>query len=217
VKQIDSLLRRREEMGHASGATPVRVGVKILLTQRNVQRECTELVTLIRRLFEDGVDHVKVRTMRSETNSPSPDNLRHAQDVFARLTFELHRDGYLANPKSLEVDVCERYVPTGFHCKLSTLFTLVDALGDVRMCWNDTNPDRQRVVGNAFTTQLRDIWGGARHREVCRAMNPELVCNSGQGCHCRFVGYQDAINHLEGEKMAMSLAADQQFGVDRFL
>ncbi|MEJ2467403.1 MAG: hypothetical protein P8045_17245, partial [Candidatus Thiodiazotropha sp.] len=64
------------------------------------------------------------------------------------------------------------------------------------MCWNDTKSGAGRVIGNAFESGFSPIWGSERHREICRTMKADEVCNNNQGCHCRMVSYQQAASHL---------------------
>jgi len=175
----------------------VRIGVKVLVTHDNATRERPLVVTLVRELFALGVDHVKVRALRSNSASPSLDQRRHVEDALARLSFQLQEEGIIHDTKSLEVDVRERKVPPGYHCKISTLISAIEPNGDVRMCWNDLRRAQSRVIGNVFEEGgFERVWGSRRHWDICQNMDSRLVCNSEYGCDCRMVGYQETVERL---------------------
>jgi len=218
VGLLTSFLELRDRLqSHGDLHNPIRIGVKVLVTKRNAEGIWPPVVSLVKNLLKVGVDHVKVRTLRSAVNQPSATQLRRVEDALARLTYQLHLDGTLFEPKSLEVDLRERFVPTEHRCKLSTLTTLIEPSGNARMCWNDTRPDHRRVIGNVFHQPFDEIWGSPRHRDICRAMDPELVCNSLLGCHCRFVGYQEVAEQLMSNEMRMDDTISAHVIRDQFL
>ena len=176
----------------ATSRSGVRVGVKILLT-KNSASHLIELCQLVRQLFEIGIDHVKIRSLRSkgQLSSPDMDQVRHAEDHLAQLAYELHEEGLVKDEKSFEIDLRARNVHAGYQCKISTLVSVVEPTGDVRMCWNDLGAASHRVIGNVFSGGFRDIWGTSRHRRVCQTMDAASVCNTEAGCDCRLVGYQE--------------------------
>ncbi len=180
---------RLRDTGHSANGT--RIGVKIFATKANCASTEPRLVRLVSELADTGVDHIKVRTLRSETSSPSETEARIVADYLARLENVFLKRKVLVGDRTLEVDLAERVVEPTYQCELSTLFTVIEPNGDMRMCWNDVIRNDGRSVGNLFTTPLKELWGGARHREVCRGMSSHEVCNSTNGCHCRVVGYQE--------------------------
>jgi len=193
---LEDFLRLREQLKDELPRN-IRVGVKVLITKDNVQRDV--LLPLIRRFFEIGIDHVKVRTLRSKNSEPTLDQIRYIEDAFARLAFQLQQEGVLYAPKSFEVDVRERRVPQDYLCKISPLISVIEPNGDMRMCWNDLQQDRRRVIGNVFDIGgFESVWGSQRHWNVCHEMAPRLVCNSLHSCHCRMVGYQETVERLMG-------------------
>jgi radical SAM protein with 4Fe4S-binding SPASM domain len=199
-----------------------RVGVKILATRQNTHGgKYTEIISLIENLFDIGIDHVKVRTLRpsmlqrkqgaaDETASEADlnscearaEDLRGLADSLLHLEETLRKNDKISGDKSLEVDVATRYVPNDYKCYLSPLVMVIDPHGDVRMCWNDVE-DKQRIIGNAIKSDLADIWGKARHRKVCTEMSASNVCNGRSGCHCRIVGYQADAEKFFGTSVAL--------------
>jgi len=172
-----------------------RIGVKVLVTRQNAKDRGQTLLLLIQDLIEAGVDHVKVRTLRSP-DEPDEEELRHISDGLARLESTLWFRGNLSGVKTLEVDIERRYVPPDYKCMLSSLMTVIEPSGDVRMCWNDMERRPARVIGNVFAHPFAELWGSEVHHRICKSMNAISVCNSSQGCHCRFVGYQELAGRL---------------------
>jgi hypothetical protein len=216
MSSLQELIAQRGKPAEAETGLLPRLGVKVLATKRNVrhgERGELPIVELVQDLFEVGVDHVKVRILRSMSSSPDPESLRIAEDDLYRLLLRLRRKGLLRDGRTLEVDLKDRTVAREYACKLSTLISVVDPNGDMRMCWNDVD-DAERVIGNAVRDGFRQVWVSGHHIEVCRSMNPGNVCNLLHGCHCRIIGYQEFMEPLSGILEAQE--AGIQFG-DNFL
>jgi radical SAM protein with 4Fe4S-binding SPASM domain len=181
------------------GGSAVRIGVKVLVTPETVAQK-EEIARLVSDCFAAGVDHVKVRTLRTENPdlAPSAEALRAVTDRLSELNIVLHRDYTLGGDKTLEVDLLPRYVSEFHRCRLSTLMTVIDPSGNMRMCWNDVSSgDEQRVIGNVFEDGgFANAWSAPKHHQVCSTMKADSVCNANQGCHCRIVGYQEVVERL---------------------
>ena len=193
LQAITDLIAMRENLG-----LKVVIGAKVLATRANCASPTPAIVPLVDELMRSGLDHVKVRTMRSFASSPDVDDLRRIADRLLRVEIALDQEGFLPPGRTLEVDLQERYVESDYRCRLSTLMAVIEPKGDLRMCWNDTKAGKARVFGNVFESGFMAAWGTARHREVCRSMKANDVCNDRFGCHCRVVGYQQAADRLFG-------------------
>jgi radical SAM protein with 4Fe4S-binding SPASM domain len=161
-----------------------------------VAHDGVAVLSLVRDLVNLGVDHIKIRTLRSPLGDAPALQTKVVANAVARLELALWAERLLRRGQTIEVDVADRSVPSNYQCRLSTLFTVIDPFGDVRMCWNDVDPDKNRVIGNVFQDSLASMWGSARHHAIVGQMSPRNVCNSPQGCHCRVVGYQDVVDRV---------------------
>ncbi len=192
IREFDS---RRKALVEQESISSPRLGIKVLATRRNVVPGTNgepPIVELVKDLFEAGVDHVRVRTLRSMRNSPVRESLRMAEDDLCREQLNLQRKGLLDRGRTLEIDLKDRTVARNYKCKLSTLICVIDPSGNMRMCWNDMD-DAERAIGNVFTDGFRNAWESSRHIKVCKEMDPVSVCNSVHGCHCRLIGYQELV------------------------
>jgi len=192
IREFDS---RRKTLVEQESISSPRLGIKVLATRGNVVRGMNEespIVELVKDLFDAGVDHVRVRILRSMKNSPSRESLRIAEDDLCRELLNLQRKGLLDGDRTLEIDLKERTVARNYECALSTLICVIDPSGNMRMCWNDMD-DAQRAIGNVFADGFRTAWESSRHIGVCESMDPVRVCNSLHGCHCRLIGYQELV------------------------
>ncbi len=197
VKDLYYAVERKKELqGQGRLANDVRIGVKVLATKENVAGDHPSLVTLVNELVRIGIDHIKIRPIRSCTTHADSVNLRKAEDALLRLELDLIRKGSLSGNKTLEVDLRERYVKARYKCRLSSLTAVIEPNGSLRICWNDVAPNEDRVIGNVFSKTFSELWGSTRHHEICHATKADWICNAIDGCHCRIVGYQDAAEKL---------------------
>jgi hypothetical protein len=190
IRSILAIGERRENAG-----STLRLGVKFLLTSHNSKR----LVSLIDNVLElhtgSGqpiVSHIKIKSIRGDGGiEPTIEQVRDFEHAMVSLKSRLRN---LAS--DLQVDVRSARVHGAYKCWISPLMTVIDPSGSVHLCCNFyEDPDTSRIgeLGARGEHKLTSFWGGARHRAVIQDMQPERVCNSTSGCHCRLVHYQQLV------------------------
>lgn len=225
IENLRRLLEMRRSLARSvKNAARIKIGVKVLATKGNTATDAAEptkpvpLVRFVAALLNlDGLSHVKVRSLRSKSNGPDEIGIRRAANQLSQLSAQLQDQGVLRGRDHLEVDIRPRLVPADYKCQISSLMTVIEPNGDVRMCWNDVESGDRRLIGNIFDVEaggLRGFWGGAQHHRVCQNMAPSMVCNAEAGCHCRFVGYQD---FLERATVSGKIVDDDRMLGDPFL
>ncbi|MCG8344134.1 MAG: SPASM domain-containing protein [Chlorobiales bacterium] len=197
LKLIKKIVDRNTELQKKNGGYQgTRIGVKVLATKKNVGNSSKSLENLVKSLIDIGVNHIKVRPIRSSTMGADDRDLRKAQDALLRIECDYYKTkGKLSNGDTLEVDLRDREVKLEYKCWLSSLIAVVEPNGDMRMCWNDYEKNDKRVIGNLFDSDFGEVWGTKEHRGIVKETEAEKVCNVDKGCHCRVVGYQESTEY----------------------
>jgi len=192
-----SLLRLLSDAKARTGAR-ARIGVKLLLSEKNKEKLVQRIERLLR---EELANHIKVKSLRSEDarERPSLVTIRRIEDQLASL-----REVYGA--PDLQVDLKPARVKTSYKCWISPVMSVISANGDVLLCCNFYDQTEQLRIGSlAEGRELRrfsDFWGSARHMKVMREVQVDRVCNSCLGVDCRLVHYQDLCEpHVRGARV----------------
>jgi len=162
-----------------------RIGVKFLLTASNGGG----LPDKVHLALDAGVDHVKIRTVRSETRRPTMATIRETEQHLA----DLKTSEWARRYPNAEVQIDLRPIEAGigFACWISPLLGVVDSDGEMYCCFNYPNEPESAKIGSLRSMSLQDIWGGSSHMEALkRIRKSRRICNGIYGCDCRLLRYQ---------------------------
>jgi hypothetical protein len=191
---VSSLLALGER--RAQRRSTVRIGVKLLLTEKNLGQVVNMADALLRietRAGDPIVDHVKVKSIRGKPGvEPSAASIRAFEHAMVALK---SRAGTRA--ADVQIDVKSARVDGAYRCWISPIMTVIDAYGVAYLCCNFyERPEASKLgsLGPSGERRLMDFWGGPQHLRAIRDLHVDSVCNSALGCHCRLVHYQ---RHVE--------------------
>jgi hypothetical protein len=173
----------------------LRIGLKVLLNSHNALFLADDLNALADALGPESfarLNHIRVKAMRS-TDSRQEPTLRDQQFFQTRLQ-EITSNQQKPWPVDMQVDLDLGYVDSSFRCEISPLFAVVIPDGSLMACYNYVEDTESLTIGNLENREFNRLWGGTHHRKVVSAINPFRVCNSREGCPCRFVKYQRVLN-----------------------
>lgn len=184
----------REFARHVADSASPRIGLKLLLSKRNIQKAVNQVTDLRTRLSPefDGIDHLRIKAMRMPLK-------RDEIDAAEALSFRNEIfDHLFANPeawpKDTQVDLDLGYVEDDFQCTLSPLFGIVTPSGSLLPCCNYVRWERDLAIADLSDETLESAWGSPRHRAAIGRLATRHVCNSRQGVPCRWVRYQQALD-----------------------
>jgi MoaA/NifB/PqqE/SkfB family radical SAM enzyme len=165
------------------------IGSKILLTRSNK----FELLEIVDELIEMGVEHLKVKSIRSQEDEPS-----HAEVMeFEEMLNSYQKSGHT---EVLKVDLRKTEFPDDFNCWINPIITTIDPQGRIYICYNFHNDQNKMMIGEYNeNNSLSDFWGTPCHLDKIRAININRVCKADSACNCRFVDYQKMIEENTGK------------------
>lgn len=163
-----------------------KIGSKLLLTSKNKD----ELLKTVSELFELGVEHIRVKSIRSSDDEPSIKDIIEFGKELDLLKSE-------KQTKVLHVDLGRTFFPEGFKCWINPLSTTIDPYGGIYICFNFHNDPENMMIGKyTKTNSLDDFWSENAHIDKIRKINTNKVCKSSKSCNCRFVDYQAMIEDI---------------------
>jgi radical SAM protein with 4Fe4S-binding SPASM domain len=192
------------------------IGSKLLLTSKNKD----ELLETVFELLDIGVEHLKVKSIRSQDDEPSFEDLIEVEEELRLLKSKKSND-------ILQVDLEKSVYPDGFKCWINPLSVTIDPYGGIYICYNFHNDPENMMIGKYNKkNSLSDFWGKTEHVEKIRNINTERVCESDTSCNCRFVEYQNILEKISMEKNDLKHMGDDDCDIrnplklkriDRFL
>ncbi|EKQ55826.1 MAG: putative Fe-S oxidoreductase [Methanobacterium sp. Maddingley MBC34] len=167
------------------------VGSKLLLTSKNKD----ELMETVSELLDLGVEHLKVKSIRSQEDEPSFEDLIEVGEELRSLKSEKSANDIL------QVDLGKTVYPEGFKCWINPLSVTIDPYGGIYICYNFHNDPENMMIGKYNRkNSLADFWGKIEHVEKIRNINTKLVCESDTSCNCRYADYQKTMEELFRER-----------------
>ncbi|WP_321421346.1 4Fe-4S cluster-binding domain-containing protein [uncultured Methanobacterium sp.] len=167
------------------------IGSKLLLTSKNKDK----LLETVSELLDLGVEHLKIKSIRSPDDEPSFEDLIEVEEELRSLKSEKSANDIL------QVDLGKTVYPAGFKCWINPLSVTIDPYGGIYICYNFHNDPENMMIGKYNkNNSLSDFWGKLEHVEKIRNINTELVCESDTSCNCRFVEYQNILEKISIEK-----------------
>lgn len=157
------------------------IGSKLLLTSKNKD----ELLETVFELLDLGVEHLKVKSIRSHEDEPSFEDLIEVGEELRSLKSEKSANDIL------QVDLGRTVYPERFKCWINPLSVTIDPYGGIYICYNFHNDPENMMIGKYNKNySLSDFWGKNDHVEKIRNINTKLVCESDTSCNCRYADYQ---------------------------
>lgn len=184
VDCFEQVLGNIKKMSHARDPQKTFIGVGYVLTTRNQ----SELMELIKRLDQLGVDYIYLRPVEeAEGIMPSLEELLQIRKQLAHLT-EKTRIKYMLALNDRVIDK-----NAGLPCVAHSLTSIIHADGNVALC--EKRRGDAVVLGNIYQNSFSDIWISPYREKISqRLLRPECQ----EGCSvCRVTGFNMILNQLE--------------------
>jgi radical SAM protein with 4Fe4S-binding SPASM domain len=182
LHNLQDLLEYKQKEGY-----DVRIGAKILITRENTD----QILDLTRQLDDLGVEHLKIKSVRSPEDEPTLDDV---------LKLEKRLYGYKYTPpvkNIIHIDVRKTDYPQDFHCWINPISSTIDPYGDIFLCYNYHNDPKNMSLGSyTKRNSLTDFWGNKDHLEKIQNMDLNKVCKASNACNCRFKDYQNFLEMI---------------------
>lgn len=163
------------------------IGSKLLLTSKNKD----QLLKTVFELLKLGVEHLKVKSIRSRDDEPSPEDLIQVEEELGSFKSEK------TVKNVLKVDLGRTVFLHGFKCWINPLSVTIDPYGGIYICFNFHNDPENMMIGKYNeNNSLSDFWGKSKHIEKILNINTKKVCKADNSCNCRYADYQKMMEEI---------------------
>ncbi len=186
-KEYFNNLKRLLEYKKYNNKFKAIIGSKILLTPSNKG----EILETVSELLDLGVEHLKVKSIRSKDDELSlADLIEIEEELKMYQTKKSYQD-------VLKVDLGRTVFPDGFKCWINPLSVTIDSYGGIYICFNFHNDPGNMMIGKYNqNNRLSDFWGKTVHIEKIRHIQTQLVCEAETSCNCRYADYQKMMEEM---------------------
>jgi len=169
-----------------------RIGIKLLLTEELVkkEKEANFVSQMIKDISQYPINHLRIKAIRGDKTFQEQ-----LSEVWPRILDTA--DDMFDNDTTINADIRQNKVGSGFKCWFGAAIMVVDPKCDVHPCLNYHNAVSSYIVGNIFKDDLKKIWISGKLKRYFK-MNSPKTCNNETSVDCRMAKYQ----HLLEEKMA---------------
>ena len=184
VDCFERVLENLRKMTDAINPEDTFIGVGYVLTTRNQ----SNLVNLVRRLDDMGVDYIYLRPVEEAGSiTPSLESLLDLRGQLAEITANT-RIKYMLTITDRVVDK-----NAGLPCIAHSLTSIIHANGEVALC------EKRRkdgiILGNLYENSFGEIWKSSWHEQVSQKL---LNAECQKGCSaCRITGFNMILNQLK--------------------